>query len=60
MSKGGASSLSDFEVMPIGTVRNDRTDVQEMDTWGVVRNMITVDERFGAACLQAAKGRSAA
>ena len=41
-----------FEVTPIGTVRNERTDVQNTDNWGAVRSTITVDERFGEACLQ--------
>ncbi|MEU7876045.1 SAM-dependent methyltransferase [Dactylosporangium sp. NPDC049140] len=41
-----------FEITPIGTVRNDRTDIQDTDHWGAVRSVITVDERFGDACLQ--------
>jgi tRNA-Thr(GGU) m(6)t(6)A37 methyltransferase TsaA len=41
-----------FAVTPIGTVRNDRSDVQHTDQWGAVRSVITVDERFGDACLQ--------
>ncbi|MFF5083406.1 SAM-dependent methyltransferase [Actinoplanes sp. NPDC000266] len=41
-----------FEVTPIGTVRNERTDVQNSDHWGAVRSTIVVDERFGDACLQ--------
>lgn len=41
-----------FEIHPIGTVHNDRTDVQHTDHWGAVRSTITVDERFGDACLQ--------
>ncbi|MFI0898691.1 SAM-dependent methyltransferase [Streptomyces sp. NPDC020983] len=44
--------MTSFEINPIGTVRNDRTDVQDTDNWGAVRSVITVDERFGEACLQ--------
>jgi tRNA-Thr(GGU) m(6)t(6)A37 methyltransferase TsaA len=44
--------MTTFEINPIGTVRNDRTDVQDTDNWGAVRSVITVDERFGEACLQ--------
>lgn len=44
--------MTSFEITPIGTVRNDRTDVQDTDNWGAVRSVITVDERFGEACLQ--------
>ncbi|AXL90006.1 transcriptional regulator [Streptomyces sp. CB09001] len=44
--------MPSFEITPIGTVRNDRTDVQHTDNWGAVRSTITVDERFGEACLQ--------
>ncbi|SNY62952.1 SAM-dependent methyltransferase [Paractinoplanes atraurantiacus] len=47
-----------FEVTPIGTVRNERTDVQNSDYWGAVRSTITVDERFGDACLQGLEGFS--
>ena len=47
-----------FEVTPIGTVRNGRTDVQHTDHWGAVRSTITVDERFGDACLQGLEGFS--
>ena len=47
-----------FEVTPIGTVRNERTDVQNSDNWGAVRSVITVDERFGDACLQGLDGFS--
>ncbi|WP_327712282.1 SAM-dependent methyltransferase [Streptomyces sp. NBC_00464] len=50
--------MSRFEVTPIGTVRNDRTDVQHTDNWGSVRSTITVDERFGDACLQGLEGFS--
>ncbi|GAA3198826.1 SAM-dependent methyltransferase [Dactylosporangium siamense] len=41
-----------FEIASIGTVHNDRTDVQHSDNWGAVRSTIVVDERFGDACLQ--------
>ncbi|GAB3250543.1 SAM-dependent methyltransferase [Kineosporia babensis] len=41
-----------FEVTPIGTVHNQRTDVQNSDHWGAVRSTITIDERFGDAALQ--------
>jgi tRNA-Thr(GGU) m(6)t(6)A37 methyltransferase TsaA len=44
--------MPSFEITPIGVVHNDRTDVQNTDNWGAVRSVITVDERFGDACLQ--------
>ncbi|MBQ1041164.1 MULTISPECIES: SAM-dependent methyltransferase [unclassified Micromonospora] len=44
--------MSSFEITPIGTVHNDRTDIQHSDNWGAVRSTIVVDERFGEACLQ--------
>ena len=44
--------MPSFEITPIGTVHNDRTDVQHTDSWGAVRSTITVDERFGEASLQ--------
>jgi tRNA (adenine37-N6)-methyltransferase len=47
-----------FEITPIGTVRNDRTDVQNTDNWGAVRSTIVVDERFGEACLLGLDGFS--
>jgi tRNA-Thr(GGU) m(6)t(6)A37 methyltransferase TsaA len=47
-----------FEVRPIGVVHNDRTDVQHTDNWGAVHSTITVDERFGDACLQGLDGFS--
>ncbi|GAB6902434.1 SAM-dependent methyltransferase [Kineosporia succinea] len=47
-----------FEITPIGTVRNTRTDVQNTDRWGAVRSTITVDERFGEAALQGLEGFS--
>ncbi len=50
--------MPSFEVTPIGTVRNNRTDVQNTDNWGAVRSTITVDERFGEACLQGLDGFS--
>ncbi|MEV0577464.1 SAM-dependent methyltransferase [Streptomyces sp. NPDC050392] len=50
--------MPNFEITPIGTVRNDRTDVQHTDNWGAVRSTITVDERFGEACLQGLDGFS--
>jgi tRNA-Thr(GGU) m(6)t(6)A37 methyltransferase TsaA len=50
--------MPSFEVTPIGMVHNDRTDVQNTDNWGAVRSTITVDERFGAACLQGLEGFS--
>lgn len=50
--------MSTFEVRPIGVVRNHRTDVQHSDQWGAVRSTITVDERFGEACLQGLEGFS--
>jgi tRNA-Thr(GGU) m(6)t(6)A37 methyltransferase TsaA len=50
--------MSSFEITPIGTVRNDRTDVQNSDNWGAVHSTITVDERFGDACLQGLDGFS--
>ncbi|MER6675139.1 SAM-dependent methyltransferase [Streptomyces sp. NPDC000983] len=50
--------MASFEITPIGTVRNDRTDVQHTDNWGAVRSTIVVDERFGDACLQGLEGFS--
>jgi tRNA (Thr-GGU) A37 N-methylase len=50
--------MPSFEVTPIGTVRNNRTDVQHTDNWGAVRSTITIDERFGEACLQGLEGFS--
>ncbi|MFG1809578.1 SAM-dependent methyltransferase [Streptomyces sp. NPDC049040] len=50
--------MPSFEITSIGTVRNDRTDVQNSDNWGAVRSTITVDERFGEACLQGLEGFS--
>jgi tRNA-Thr(GGU) m(6)t(6)A37 methyltransferase TsaA len=47
-----------FEITSIGTVRNDRTDIQNTDNWGAVRSTITVDERFGEAALQGLEGFS--
>jgi tRNA (adenine37-N6)-methyltransferase len=47
-----------FGIVPIGTVRNGRTDVQHTDNWGAVRSTIVVDERFGDACLQGLEGFS--
>ncbi|MEH0825884.1 MULTISPECIES: SAM-dependent methyltransferase [unclassified Micromonospora] len=44
--------MRSFEITSIGTVRNDRTDIQHSDNWGAVRSTIVVDERFGEACLQ--------
>ena len=44
--------MPEFALRPIGTVRNDRTDVQHSDQWGAVRSTITIEERFGDACLQ--------
>lgn len=41
----------DFVVRPIGTVWNNRTDIDMTDNWGGVRSTIVVDERFGADCL---------
>ncbi|MEV6110251.1 SAM-dependent methyltransferase [Streptomyces sp. NPDC051940] len=50
--------MPSFEITPIGTVHNDRTDVQNSDNWGAVRSTITVDERFGEAALQGLEGFS--
>ncbi|GIJ30012.1 tRNA (N6-threonylcarbamoyladenosine(37)-N6)-methyltransferase TrmO [Micromonospora qiuiae] len=50
--------MPSFEINPIGTVRNDRTEVQHSDHWGAVRSTIIVDERFGDACLQGLEGFS--
>jgi tRNA (Thr-GGU) A37 N-methylase len=47
-----------FAITSIGTVRNDRTDIQDTDNWGAVRSTITVDQRFGEACLQGLEGFS--
>ncbi|CAM3168408.1 SAM-dependent methyltransferase [Saccharomonospora xinjiangensis] len=50
--------MSSFAVTPIGTVENERTDVQHSDNWGAVRSTIVIDERFGEACLQGLEGFS--
>ncbi|WP_151770318.1 SAM-dependent methyltransferase [Streptomyces abyssomicinicus] len=50
--------MPSFEITPIGTVRNDRTDVQHTDHWGAVRSTILVDQRFGDTCLQGLEGFS--
>ncbi|CAG6398921.1 SAM-dependent methyltransferase [Streptomyces cocklensis] len=50
--------MPSFEVTPIGTVSNDRTDVQHTDNWGAVRSTITIDERFGEECLKGLEGFS--
>lgn len=50
--------MTTFDVTPIGTVHNDRTDVQHSDQWGAVRSTITLDERFANACLQGLDGFS--
>ena len=47
-----------FEITPIATVHNDRTDIRNSDNWGAVRSTILVDERFGEACLQGLEGYS--
>ncbi len=47
-----------FEVSSIGTVRNERTDIQHTDNWGAVRSTIAIDERFGEASLQGLEGFS--
>jgi tRNA (Thr-GGU) A37 N-methylase len=51
-------AVSSFEIASIGTVRNERTDIQHTDNWGAVRSTITIDERFGEACLQGLEGFS--
>ncbi|MBC9225241.1 S-adenosylmethionine-dependent methyltransferase [Aeromicrobium sp. 636] len=50
--------MDPFTITAIGSVRNDRTDVQHSDQWGAVRSTITVDERFGDRCLQGLEGFS--
>jgi tRNA-Thr(GGU) m(6)t(6)A37 methyltransferase TsaA len=50
--------LPSFEINPIGTVHNGRTDVQHTDNWGAVRSTIIIDERFGDLCLQGLEGFS--
>jgi tRNA (adenine37-N6)-methyltransferase len=50
--------MPQFEISSIGTVRNERTDIQHTDNWGAVRSTIVVDERFGEACLQGLEGFS--
>jgi len=50
--------MPSFEVTSIGTVHNDRTDVQNSDHSGAGRSTIIVDERFGDACLQGLEGFS--
>ncbi|HEX6353278.1 SAM-dependent methyltransferase [Actinophytocola sp.] len=44
--------MTHFVVTPIGTVRNDRTDIAMTDHWGAVTSTITVNERFGEDCLR--------
>ncbi|WP_250006849.1 SAM-dependent methyltransferase [Actinoplanes sp. M2I2] len=44
--------MPSFEITSIGTVHNDRTDIQNTDNWGAVRSTITIDERFGETSLQ--------
>lgn len=41
----------DFVIRSIGTVWNDRTDIDMTDNWGDVRSTIVVDEHFGDDCL---------
>ncbi|GAA0552644.1 SAM-dependent methyltransferase [Paractinoplanes ferrugineus] len=50
--------MPSFEITSIGTVRNERTDVQNTDNWGAVRSTITIDERFGETCMQGLDGFS--
>jgi tRNA-Thr(GGU) m(6)t(6)A37 methyltransferase TsaA len=50
--------MPSFEITSIGTVRNERTDIQHTDNWGAVRSTITIDERFGEASLQGLEGFS--
>ncbi|MER7171490.1 SAM-dependent methyltransferase [Streptomyces mesophilus] len=50
--------MTTFELTPVGTVRNERTDVQNSDHWGAVRSTIVFEERFGEACLQGLEGFS--
>jgi tRNA-Thr(GGU) m(6)t(6)A37 methyltransferase TsaA len=38
-------------VVPVGMVRNGRTDPQDSDDWGDAESTILVDERFGDRCL---------
>lgn len=57
MTEAGARRGT-FEITPIGTVHNDRTDIQNSDNWGAVRSTITLDERFGARSLQGLEGFS--
>lgn len=40
-----------FTVNPIGTVHNDRTNIDLTDHWAAVASTIVVDERFGDDCL---------
>jgi tRNA (adenine37-N6)-methyltransferase len=49
--------MPSFEVTPIGAVRNDRADVRHAVNGGL-RSTITIDERFGEACLQGLEGFS--
>jgi tRNA (Thr-GGU) A37 N-methylase len=62
-SKTPATATADFamlslEIISVGEVRNDRMNVQHTDNWGAVRSTITIDERFGDACLQGLDGFS--
>jgi len=58
--RGRASllAMSTFEITSIGTVHNERTDIQHTDNWGAVRSTIIIDERFGEASLQGLEGFS--
>ena len=45
-------------LVPVGTVRNGRTDPQHSDHWGGVESAILVEERFGDHCLTGLGGFS--
>ena len=47
-----------FEIRSIGTLRNERTDVQHTDNWGALRSTITVDERGDHSEPRPYRGRS--
>lgn len=56
--RGQPPAVPNFEITPIGTVLNNRTDVQHTDNGGAVRSTTTTDERFGETCLQGLEGYS--
>ncbi|MGW7381116.1 TrmO family methyltransferase domain-containing protein [Streptomyces sp. NPDC054794] len=54
---GGADRL-DADTGAAGTTSGHAEVRDRTDNWGAVRNTITIDERFGEACLQGLEGFS--